>query len=144
MKKVTLTLIVLAFTTIFAWAEGDKQEIQPSKLPKFTQSIIQSYFPGVEVATASKEKSKMRNGYAVKLSNGVVMECDKDGQWTMVDCGTEPVPDRLVPGKVKMFMSQKGIESTVVKMQMDKKGNYVIDLHDGTKLHFDNQFRYIE
>ena len=144
MKKGTLLMMALVLATAMAWAGEEKQEIQPSTLPKFTQSIIQSYFPGIEVTSASKEKSKMKNGYGVVLSNGVVMECDKDGQWTMVDCGAEAVPDRMVPGKIKMYLSQQGVESPVVKMQKDKKGNYVMNLQDGTELRFDNQFRLME
>ena len=143
MKKLTLLLIGLFLSASFAWAEGEKQEIQPEKLPKFSHGIIQSYFPGSQVVTACKEKIN-NAAYEAVLDNGVIIQFDKDGQWCMVDCGTEAVPANMVHGKVKMYMAQKGIDTSIVKMEKDKKGNYTYYLSDTTELHFDNQFRFME
>ena len=145
MKKVTLLCVAIACTVMMAWAQDTaKEQISADKLPKFTMSIIDSYFPGAQVVTAMKEKSKIRNAYDVELDNGVKCEFDKDGQWTMVDAGEDLIPDRMVPGKVLMYMSRIGYKSPVCRMQKDKKGYYTINLKDGTELHFDNQFRVIE
>ena len=145
MKKVTLLCFAIMCTAMMAWAQNtDMQEISADKLPKFSIGIINSYFPGAKVVTAMKEKSKIRNAYDVELDNGVRCEFDKDGQWTMVDAGEELIPDRMVPGKIVMYMSKIGYKSPVQRMQKDKKGNYTITLRDGTELHFDNQFRVVE
>lgn len=144
MKKVTVLLVAIT-CTMMAWAQNtEKQEISVDKLPKFAMSIINSYFPGAQVVTAMKEKSKIRNAYDVELDNGVKCEFDKDGQWTMVDAGEDLIPERMVPGKVLMYLSQKDHKSPVYRMQKDKKGYYTINLKDGTELHFDNQFRVVE
>lgn len=145
MKRIVFVLLTTVMVAMGAHAvDEDMQEINPDKLPKFTQSIIKSYFPGAKVVTAMKEKSKIRNAYDVLLDNGVKCEFDKDGQWIMVDAGDLLIPDRMVPGKVVMYLSQNGLTSPVVKMQKEKKGNYIITLKDATELHFDNQFRLLD
>ncbi len=135
-------LIVSALLAVMAvWAQSEKQDIQIDKLPKFTQSILQNYFPDMQVTSACKQKSKVKNSFEVTLDGGVDLEFDKDGQWTMVDCHDKAVPERMVPGLVKNYLYQNHPDVAVVKMLKDKKGNYVITLADGTELNFDNQFR---
>lgn len=122
-------------------AGEEMKEITPDKLPKFSLSIIKSYFPDAQVASAMKEKSKIRNAYDVVLDNGVRCEFDKDGQWTMVDAGDGIIPDRMVPGMIVMYLQNGTFTSPVVKMAKDKKGYYTINLKDGSEIHFDNHFR---
>lgn len=121
------------------------QSIPVDKLPKFTMSIINSYFPGSKVVSALKEKSRIRNAYDVEIDSGVKFSFDKDGQWIMVDAGDQMiVPDRMVPGKILMYIMRIGYKSPVQRMEKDKKGNFVILLKDGTELHFNNQYKILD
>lgn len=144
MQRAVIAIVAAAMMAMGANAtEEDLQEISPDKLPKFTISIIRSYFPGAKVVTALKEKSKIRNAYDVVLDNGVKCEFDKEGQWTMVDAGDYLIPDRMVPGKIVMYLQRGTFTAPVVKMHKSRKGVYTIILKDGAELHFDSQFRPI-
>ena len=143
MKKILILMACVLMATSAAWSAGDDElkQLDPKSLPPITQSIIKSYFPDAQVVSATKPKSKVRNGFNVTLDDGTELQFDKDGQWQRVYCGGEPIPSRMVNLKI-MNHIQNGYPNTcVVMMEKDKKGNYQIQLSDGTMLLFDNQFR---
>lgn len=137
-------LIAMAAICVSAAWSADNNElktIDPQKLPPITQSIIKTYFPDAQVVTATKQKSKVRNSFDVTLSDGTELRFDKDGQWQRVYRGGEPIPQRMVNLKIAAHVNNGYPGTSVVMMEKDKKGNYQIQLSDGTMLVFDNQFR---
>ena len=143
MKKFSVLMIAVLMAASTVWADDDIKELDPQKLPPITLSIIKSYFPGTEVVTATKLKSKIKNAFNVTLNDGTLLEFDKDGQWQRVDCGGAPVPVRMINLKIQAWLNENRRDAQVVLMEKDKKGNYTIQLDDETVLHFDNQFRFL-
>ena len=50
----------------------------------------------------------------------------------------------MVNLRVVSYLENNLPGAEVVLMEKDKKGNYLMQLSDGTELHFDNQFRPME
>ena len=145
MKKLFVLLAGALMVASVAWAADEEiKELDANKLPPITKSILKSYFPGTEVVKTTKSKSKVRNSFNVSLNDGTELECDKDGQWQRVYCGGKPVPKTMVNLRVVSYLENNLPGAEVVLMEKDKKGNYLMQLSDGTELHFDNQFRPME
>lgn len=144
MKKIFLLAIAALLSASAAIADDEKiTDLEPKKLPPIAQNIIRAYFPETQIILAQKKKSKVRHNFEVHLDNGTEIQFDKDGQWTLVDCGELPIPQRMIPGKIQMFLNEKIHNPEVKKMFKDQKGYYNIILMTGQTLLFDNQFRFI-
>ncbi len=145
MKKLFVSLAGALMVASVAWATDEEiKELDANKLPPITKSILKSYFPGTEVVKATKSKSKVRNSFNVSLNDGTELEFDKGGQWQRVFCRGNPVPKNMVNLRVISYLESSFPGAEVVLMEKDKKGNYLMQLSDGTELHFDNQFRPME
>ncbi len=140
MKRMLFLLVVLLCGTA-VWAQDEKNPVEVKKLPNLAHNNLKAYFPDVEVVEAYTTSKKIKDEYTVVLANTVVIVFDKHGQWSRVMANDGEIPLRMIDGRIKMNLSQRGITSRVVKMAKDKKGNYEIHLEDGTELHYDNQFK---
>ena len=141
-KKLIMVICAAAMTT--SWAVADEKEQVPAdKIPHLDKNQLKSYFPDATVVEATKEKSKLKNNYEVKLSDGSVIEFDKDGNWTFVECQGNPLPARMIPGQVHMYMSKNHPGYKVVKMEKDSKRFCTVTLADGTKVLFDDFMKYV-
>lgn len=140
-KKILFTLLAIA---CFLGAAGEvkREEIPAKKLPFMATKILAAYFGDDPVTTAIKEKGgAFKMIFEAQLESGTELQFDKDGNWTMVDCKDRPVPERMVPGKVIMFLEANHPDATVVKMERDPKTrDHTITLDNGTALLFDEHF----
>ncbi|MBQ9217696.1 MAG: PepSY-like domain-containing protein [Muribaculaceae bacterium] len=140
MKKIIIVATLLLCATSL-WAQEEKNPVEVKKLPHLALSNLKSYFPDVQVVEAYTESKKIKDEYTVVLDNTVKVVFDKHGQWSRVYANDGQIPERMVDGRIKMYLGKQGIKGRVVVMCKDKKGNYEVTLDDGTVLKFDSQFK---
>ena len=143
MKKTLLLIVALVFCGSVMTAQKVK-EIQPKKLPDISLRTLATYFDGKNVTQAMTVDDKMDRHYEVSLDDGTIIHFDKQGVWKLVKAGGEPLPQRMIPGMIIMYLQKNKIEASVVGMQRDKDKNFIIDLSDGTTLTFTETFKLVE
>lgn len=142
MKKILLlvTAIVMLSTTLRA--EEVREEIEFVKLPLMAQKIVQSYFDGTDITQIVKEKDKLKVNYEVKFGDGTEVEFDNEGNWTEVEAPDGgSVPQRVVPGKILMYIRNNFKGAIVTKIERDRRRNYEVELSTGQELHFDGDYK---
>ena len=118
-------------------------EIKPEQLPEKAQQIIAKAFPDAKIKKANIEKRASLMQYEVKISGGVKLQFSKDGRLTECECTKGPVPDMLIPSKIRSFIAKEFPKNSVVRIEHDSK-IYELDLDDGTELSFNSAYRLID
>ncbi len=144
MKKTLFFL--LAICVAFAAAAEGPEVIEAKKLPHMAQKILDAYFAGDGIVEAHKEKSKMDVAYDARLASGAYLTFDKQGNWTTVTTAPAPLPKRLIPGKIIMYLNNNAANlDRFVAITHDRDLDiYTLVLDDGSTLAFDKQFNLMQ
>ena len=140
MKRILYTLLALILCVPMM---AEDIEISPEQLPQKAQSIISKAFPDTKIKKANIERRASLIQYEVKLEGGVKLQFRKDGSLTECECTKEPVPDILIPSKIRTFIKKEYPESNIMRIEHDSK-LYEIDLDDGIELSFNSSYRLID
>ena len=141
-KLMILALAVLTLGTFTAKADNDRP-INVSQLPQKAQQFIKQHFPKEKVAYAKQERDFMEITYEVVFTNSSKVEFMKDGEWKKVDCKYSTVPVAIIPTQIKSHISQNYPDTSVVKIERDKR-EYEVKLTNRQELTFDTNFNLID
>ena len=143
MKKVILSgFFALCSFGIFA-------QTNTKNLPATAQDFIQQNFSSntvEEVEENSKWQIWADDKYEVKLSNGVELDFDENGNIIEIDSQKdEAIPMSALPSTIATYLKENYPDSQVIGWEKEKKSQEV-ELVDGTELEFDEQgnFRKID
>ncbi|OEY73250.1 PepSY-like domain-containing protein [Salegentibacter salarius] len=143
MKKVILSgFFALCSFGIFA-------QTNTKILPATAQDFIQQNFSSntvEEVEENSKWQIWADDKYEVKLSNGVELDFDENGNIIEIDSPKdEAIPMKALPSTIATYLKENYPDSQVIGWEKEKKSQEV-ELLDGTELEFDEQgnFRKID
>ena len=118
-------------------------EIKPEQLPQKARNIITKAFPDAKIKKANIERRASLIQYEVKLGGGVKLQFRKDGSLTECECTKGPVPDILIPSKIRSFIKKEFPDNDIIRIEHDSK-LYEINLDDGTELSFNSSYRLID
>lgn len=124
------------------------QNNQGKNLPENIQSFIEQHFDGETITKAEKNDSwyNLDNNemYEVKLSNGIKMDFNKEGELTEVDSkdGTR-IPDGVLSNKISTYVQNNYRNTHVVSWEKDNDEQEV-ELADGTDLEFNTTGDFIK
>ena len=138
MKKSVLffaALVCMLMHSVSSFA-GDRI-IPAEQLPAAAKTFIQKTFPGQTVSYA-KIDFDGRKKYEVRLSNGVEVDFDKNGNWDKVDCNYSAVPASLVPTNIANYVKTHFAGAKVVKIDKERHG-YDVELSNDLELKFNKQ-----
>ena len=100
MKKIFLALACV-FTLVTNACADNYQPIERTQLPEKAQAFLSTYFPEAKVSLVRKEIDVLELNYDVIFTDGSKVEFDRKGNWTEIDCLTQPLPQGIVPdGKI--------------------------------------------
>jgi hypothetical protein len=116
---------------------ADDRIIPAEQLPAAAKTFIQKTFPGQTVSYA-KIDFDGRKKYEVRLSNGVEVDFDKNGNWDKVDCNYSAVPASLVPTNIANYVKTHFAGAKVVKIDKERHG-YDVELSNDLELKFNKQ-----
>lgn len=100
MKKIFLALACV-FTLVTSACADNHQSINHNQLPEKAQTFLSTYFPDAKISLARKEFDVMELSYDVIFTDGSKVEFDRKGNWTEVDCLTQPLPSGIVPEAIE-------------------------------------------
>jgi hypothetical protein len=118
-------------------------EITPEQLPQKAQNIISKAFPDTKIKKANIERRASLIQYEVKLAGGVKLQFRKDGSLTECECTKHPVPDMLIPAKIRTFIKKEFPDNDIMRIEHDSK-LYELNLDDGTELSFNSSYRLVD
>ena len=144
MKKVNIflaTLLCMMLQTMSAVAH--EKLIPPEQLPATAKAFVQQTFPGQMIEYAIIDTDFSKTSYELCLNNGVEMEFDMNGEWYMVDCNYDPVPQQIIPPVIANYVSTNYSEQTIVKIDKKSEG-YSINLSNDVEIRFGSNGQVIE
>ena len=143
MKKFAFLFVSLWVMNLMVWAGNDKP-IQVSDLPRAAQQFIQKYFVGQSVAMAKVESEFLDKNYDVIFTNGDMVEFDKKGNWTKVDCKHQNVPQAIIPVAIQQYVSKNYPDAKVREIEVTDCKGYEIKLTNGFEVEFDKRMKVVD
>lgn len=145
MKKI-VAIITLASAVVFGLGVTLSAEDKPvdyKKLPAPAKEFIKKYFPGDKVVNASKDDDLVRPEYEVYLSSGAKIDFEHSGALEKVKTVGAPVPEALIPVKIKSYVDSHYAGVTVQEYEVGK-ADYEVKLSNGLELKFNTAFKLID
>ncbi|MDX1426695.1 MAG: PepSY-like domain-containing protein [Salegentibacter mishustinae] len=142
MKKVILSGF-FALCAFGMFAQADTKNLPATAKDFIQQNFSSNTVEGVE------ENSKCQiwadDKYEVKLSNGIELDFDENGNIIEIDSQKDAIPMSALPSAIATYLKENYPDSQVIGWEKEKKSQEV-ELLDGTELEFDGQgnFRKID
>ena len=134
MKKV----IVSAFCALLSL--GMFPQANTNNLPGNAQDFINRHFSQASIEKVDENSNWQiweEDKYEVKLSNGMELDFDENGNILEIDGeNNEAIPMDALPSKIKSYLQANHANATVIGWEKHKK-EQEIELADGTELEFD-------
>ncbi|MBR3983861.1 MAG: PepSY-like domain-containing protein [Bacteroidaceae bacterium] len=142
MKK--MMLILACVFTIVTNANADNyRPINVSQLPEKAQTFLTTYFPEAKVSLARKEFDVTELSYDVIFTNGSKVEFDRKGEWTEVDCLTQPLPAGIVPATIEKVIKEQYPDAKATKIERDRR-EIDVKLSNRVELTFNKKMQLID
>lgn len=113
----------------------DDREIPYHKLPAKAQNFIETFFPDQSDIYAERERNDGHKEFEVRLSGGIEIEFDHNGEWKSVDCSFSTVPEGIVPQKIADDIAVRYPGVGIYKAER-KPGGYQISTGNGLELFY--------
>lgn len=126
--------------------------IPTTELPENSVAFLTTYFSAETVTTASKKTSPDPDDdgyYEVRLSNGVEIEYNQEGDWVEIDSNNGQIPDGILPVSMTDYISQNHPNQVIDNVDRERFGNtgytgYEVELEPSEiELYFDAEGMYI-
>lgn len=142
MKRIlALTIAILAFTSVATAVIP----VSPYSLPGPAQRFLRQNFNYAMPIDVTRENAA--SGYWVMMNDNSIIEFDRTGIWTNVQCN-DGVPESVLPQRIKLYLKKRfedEIVMRITKYLTDKKAtaanptSYEVELGTGMVLVFDGQ-----
>lgn len=139
-----MMLILACVFTLVTNANADNyRPINVSQLPEKAQTFLTTYFPEAKVSLARKEFDVTELSYDVIFTNGGKVEFDRKGEWTEVDCLTQPLPAGIVPATIEKVIKEQYPDAKATKIERDRR-EIDVKLSNRVELTFNKKMQLID
>ena len=142
MKKIFLA-IACVFSLVTSACADNYQPIERTQLPEKAQTFLATYFPEAKVSLVRKEIDVLELSYDVIFTDGSKVEFDRKGNWTEVDCLTQPLPTGIVPEAIGKVIGAHYPETQVTKIERDDR-EVEVKLTNRVELTFNKHLQLID
>lgn len=142
MKKIFLA-IACVFTLATSACADNYQPVYQNQLPEKAQIFLATYFPEAKISLARKEVDVMELTYDVIFTDGSKVEFDRKGNWTEVDCLTNPLPEGIVPDAICKVINAHYPEAKVTKIERDHR-EVDVKLSNRVELTFNKNMQLVD
>ena len=140
MKKILS--IVLATLCLSFIACANEQIISFEQLPQTAQELIKTHFPQEQVSYVMQERDGFSMEYEVRFASGQKVEFDKVGSLKKADCGTQAVPEALIPEAVRAYVAAKFPNAIITEWSKDDR-RWKAELNNGLELEFNSKYEFV-
>ena len=131
------------FTVVTNANADNYRPINVSQLPEKAQTFLTTYFPEAKVSLARKEFDVTELSYDVIFTNGSKVEFDRKGEWTEVDCLTQPLPAGIVPATIEKVIKEQYPDTKATKIERDRR-EIDVKLSNRVELTFNKKMQLID
>ena len=143
MRKYFIALVaVIATLGTFAAEIGDIP-VEVNALPATAKHFLKTKFPNSDVVYAVKDVDFASVEYKVMLSEGIVIEFNKRGEWKEIDGKGKPLSEAVLPEVVRKMVQQKFSGTVVTCISLDKD-NYEVKLNNGLEVELTSSGKIID
>lgn len=142
MKKIFLALACVCTLATTACADN-YQPVNQDQLPEKAQTFLATYFPEAKISLARKEIDVMEISYDVIFTDGSKVEFDRKGNWTEVDCLTNPLPSGIVPEAIERLIRTQYPDAKATKIERDHR-EVEVKLNNRVELTFNKKMQLID
>lgn len=142
MKKIFLA-IACVFTLATSACADNYQPVYQNQLPEKAQIFLATYFPEAKISLARKEVDVMELTYDVIFTDGSKVEFDRKGNWTEVDCLTNPLPEGIVPDAICKVINAHYPGAKVTKIERDHR-EVDVKLSNRVELTFNKNMQLVD
>lgn len=142
MKK-TMLFLACIFTLITSACADNHQPIERTQLPEKAQTFLSTYFPETKISLVLKEIDVMELNYDVIFTDGSKVEFDRKGNWTEVDCLTQPLPTGIVPDGINKVIRTHYPEAQATKIERDHR-EIDVKLNNRVELTFNKHLQLVD
>ena len=142
MKKIFLA-IVCVFSLVTSACADNYQPIERTQLPEKAQTFLSTYFPEAKISLVRKEIDVMELNYDVIFTDGCKVEFDRKGNWTEIDCLTQPLPADIVPDGINKVITTHYPEAQATKIERDHR-EIDVKLNNRVELTFNKHLQLID
>lgn len=132
-------LLVGILAVAMTACDDDDDPVTENQLPATAKAFLDTYYPGVDVVSATKDK----NEYDVALGNGHSVEFYKDGEWKDVDAPMgQTVPTGFYPELIDIYLAESNPGDGINEISKSKDG-YDVDLVSGIDAVFNTAGQFV-
>ena len=141
--KYTIAFALLAIVSIgFASCSNETTSPYMSQLPTPVQSVINDNFSAQVLSATTEANTFGIDEYEIILADGTKVSFAGE-EWDEVEVPAgQSVPDYFVIEPIRVYVSEKMPDQTIVKIERNKKG-YEIELSNKMEINFDNNGAFI-
>lgn len=145
MKKIIAMICSLFLSFQLIYAQRDVVTRDVNKLPAAAREFVKTQFPNSQISYLKVDKSLFSStSYDVKLSNGVDLEFDNNGEWIEIDCeNLRSIPMSVLPDSIRNYMKKEYPKHRVVKVERKHKG-YELTLENDLEVDFDKYGNFLK
>ncbi len=134
--------VVLAALSICLTACAKDQIISFEQVPQPAKDLVAQYFDASQVSYVKLDKDLLDWEYEVRFNDGRLLEFNKAGELTKVDCKQTEVPAVLVPEQVRKYVKTNFPNSFIIEWGRDDRG-FKAELNNGLDLEFNHNYDFL-
>lgn len=140
MRRIICYLLAL-FLMIPAFAA---KVITLDNLPKEAKSFITGNFSNLKIDKVTSENKVFESSfYVVQFTNGHEVVFDLKGNWLVVDCDEDAVPNSVIIQPILDYIT-KNFEGDIITQIEQSKGEYNVELQSDVSLLFDKKGNFLK
>ena len=142
MKRLIVLLAgIVAFAGVVS-ADNDRA-VTVDRLPEKAREFLNGHFAAEKIAYVKQERDFLELKYEVMTVGGVMIDFDRRGLWTEIECRYDMLDPDVVPAPVREYVSSRWPEASYRKISRDRN-EYEVKLSTGLELTFDRNFNLME
>ena len=142
MKKMILT-IACVFSFVAIIKADNYQPITRNQLPQKAQTFLSTHFADAKTSLLRRELDVTELNYDVIFTDGCKVEFDRKGNWTEIDCLTQPLPAGIVPDGINKVITTHYPEAQATKIERDHR-EIDVKLNNRVELTFNKHLQLID
>lgn len=143
MKQMFLTFaILLSFLSTAAVADNERL-ITFNELPKAAQTFLNTYYADATIQYYKVKVCASLIVYTANFTEGREVQFDSGGHWTTVKSRKTPIPDGIIPTKIKNFVRAQFPANTILRIEHNSR-LYEATLDNNIEITFNRSQRAID
>lgn len=122
-------------------ADNDRA-VTVDRLPEKARAFINEHFSAEKIAYVKQERDFLELKYEVMTVDGVMMDFDRSGRWTEIECRYGELAPGLIPAPIREYVSSRWPDVRYRKISHERNG-YEVKLSSGLELTFDRWLNLI-